>query len=215
MALLESVADAFPDRAEPLVALGDIFRRNEQWNDGTAAYDRALERVDVIEPRHWSWFYSRGITHERAGRWDQAEADFLKALELEPGQPFVLNYLGYSWIDRGINLERGREMIEEAVAQRPRDGYIVDSLGWVHYLLGNYQEAVRHLERAVELSPNDPTINDHLGDAYWRVGRRKEAQFQWRRAFDMGPTEPGQAENLQRKIADGMPPHHSADTPEQ
>lgn len=144
-ALLEQVATAFPDRAEPLVVLGDIFRRHEMWNQATAAYDRALARTKEIGREHWSLLYSRGITHERAGRWKQAEEDFLRALELEPGQPFVLNYLGYSWIDRGENLERGREMIEEAVSQRPRDGYIVDSLGWVHYLLGNYDEAVKHL----------------------------------------------------------------------
>ncbi|WP_404380791.1 tetratricopeptide repeat protein [Caenispirillum salinarum] len=214
-ALLEQVAKTHPDRAEPLVVLGDILRRNERWDRATEAYDRALERAGEIGPEHWAWLYSRGITHERAGRWEQAEDDFLKALELEPGQPFVLNYLGYSWIDRGENLERGREMIEEAVAQRPRDGYIVDSLGWVYYLLGNYTDAVRHLERAVELSPNDPTINDHLGDAYWRVGRRNEARFQWRRALDMGPTEPGQAEELERKIAEGMEPRDPADVPGQ
>jgi tetratricopeptide (TPR) repeat protein len=213
--LLDEVASTYPDRAEPLVVLGDIFRRNERWNEATDAYDRALERVGAIGQEHWAWLYSRGITHERAGRWAKAEADFLKALELEPAQPFVLNYLGYSWIDRGENLERGREMIEQAVAQRPRDGYIVDSLGWVHYLLGNYPEAVRNLERAVELSPNDPTINDHLGDAYWRVGRRNEARFQWRRALDMRPTEPGQAEELERKIAEGLPSRDSASVPGQ
>lgn len=213
--LLEEVARRYPDRADPLVVLGDIHRRNDQWDQATAAYDRALDRVGTPQPEHWSWLYSRGIAHERAGRWDKAEADFRKALELEPDQPFVLNYLGYSWIDRGENLEEGRRMIEAAVAQRPRDGYIVDSLGWVQYLMGNYEDAVRHLERAVELSPADATINDHLGDAYWRVGRRTEARFQWRRALDMDPEQPGQAEDIREKIETGLPPRDPSSIPGQ
>ena len=104
------------------------------------------------------------------------------ALEFQPEHPFVLNYLGYSWADQGINLEKSREMIERAVDLRPDDGYIADSLGWVLYRMGRYQEAVAPLERAVELLPYDPVINDHLGDAYWKVGRRLEARFQWERA---------------------------------
>lgn len=203
--LVTELASAFPDRAEPLVVEGDIHRRNDQWLEAAAAYTEALNRVETVGREHWAWFYSRGIAYERSKQWDKAEADFKRALELEPDQPFVLNYLGYSWIDRGEHLEEGREMIERAVAQRPRDGYIVDSLGWVHFLMGNYGEAVTHLERAVELSPADPTINDHLGDAYWRVGRKTEARFQWRRALDMGPEEPGQADRLRDKIANGLP----------
>lgn len=202
--LLKALAKDFPNRAEPLVVLGDLHRRNKQWPDAIAAYDGSLARLPEIGAEHWSWFYSRGIAHERAGQWPQAEADFRKALELSPDQPFVLNYLGYSWIDKGMHLAEGREMIEKAVQQRPRDGYIVDSLGWVLFLMGDYQEAVRHLERAVELTPEDATINDHLGDAYWMVGRRNEARFQWQRALDMKPEEPGQAEAIQDKIRNGL-----------
>ncbi|SOD96096.1 tetratricopeptide repeat protein [Caenispirillum bisanense] len=214
VALLREVAAAFPDRAEPLVVVGDLHRRNKQWTEAVAAYDAALDRVPVIGPEHWSWYYSRGIAHERADQWSQAEADFKKALDLSPDQPFVLNYLGYSWIDKGMNLAEGREMIEKAVQQRPRDGYIVDSLGWVLFLMGDYPEAVRHLERAVELTPEDPTINDHLGDAYWMVGRRNEARFQWQRALDMKPEEPGQADRLREKIRDGLgEPEHTPAQP--
>jgi Flp pilus assembly protein TadD len=127
----------------------------------------------------------------------------LKALELEPNQPFVLNYLGYSWIEKGRHLARAQKMIEDAVRQRPRDGYIVDSLGWVLYRLGDYEKAVPHLERAVELQPSDPVINDHLGDAYWKVGRNREARFQWKRAKSLDPTDEV-LEVLEEKLESGL-----------
>ena len=138
----------------------------------------------------------------RNGR--QAEADLKKALKLYPDQPHVLNYLGYSWIDQGINLDEGMRMIRRAVEQRPDDGYIVDSLGWAYFRLGNYDEAVKNLERAVELKPDDPTINDHLGDAYWQPGRTLEAQFQWSHARDLKP-EPDDLAKIKQKLATGLP----------
>ena len=127
-----------------------------------------------------------------------------KALELQPEQPHVLNYLGYSWIDQGINLDEGMKMIKRAVDQRPDDGYIVDSLGWAYYRIGNYEDAVKNLERAIDLKPEDPTINDHLGDAYWRVGRTLEAKFQWAHARDLKP-EPEELPKIEAKIENGLP----------
>ena len=157
-----------------------------------------------MERRHWSLLYSRGIALERSKQWARAETDFIKALELEPEQPYVLNYLGYSWVDQGIHLERATGMIEKAVELRPRDGFIVDSLGWAYFRIGDYGGAVRELERAVELRPQDPVINDHLGDAYWMVGRRLEARFQWRRALALEP-EADVAGTITNKLEDGLP----------
>jgi tetratricopeptide (TPR) repeat protein len=179
------------------------LRRAERWEESADAYDAAIALIDPVEARHWTVFYQRGIAHERAGEWPRAEADFLRALELEPDQPLVLNYLGYTWVERGENLERAQEMIESAVEQRPDDGYITDSLGWVLYRLGQYAEAVPHLERAVALAPNDPIINDHLGDALWMVGRKREAAFQWRRALSFEPEEKD-AERIRRKLDQGL-----------
>jgi Flp pilus assembly protein TadD len=156
-------------------------------------------------PERWSLFYSRGIALERSGQWKRAEADLLYALELKPDQPLVLNYLGYSWIDRGENLERGLKMIEKAVELRPEDGYIVDSLGWAHYRLGDYASAVQYLEKAIELVPEDPTINDHLGDAYWQSGRAVEARYQWRRALQFGPQD-DEIKPIQAKLDGGAVP---------
>ncbi len=99
----------------------------------------------------------------------------------------MLNYLGYSWIDQGIHLDEGFKMLRRPSRCGPRTAIIVDSLGWAHFKLGDYDEAVQELERAVSLKPADPTINDHLGDAYWRIGRKLEAQFQWNHARDLNP----------------------------
>ena len=185
--ILETMAGERPTRTDALIALGDMLRARDAWDGAVAAYDRAFARIATIGERDWALLYTRGIALERSGQWDRAEVDFLQALGLRPDQPFVLNYLGYSWIEQGRNYDRALDMLRKAASLRPRDGYITDSLGWVYYRLGQYAEAVRWLERAAELVPDDPVINDHLGDAYWRVDRRVEARFQWRRALSFEP----------------------------
>ena len=165
--------------------------------------------VATPEKANWPIFYFRGICYERDKQWDKAEADLKMALTLFPDQPHVLNYLGYSWIDQGINLDEGMKMIRRAVEQRSDDGYIVDSLGWVYYRTGDYAEALKHLERAVELKPDDPTINDHLGDVYWRLGRTLEAIFQWSHARDLKP-EPDELVKIQQKLKTGLPDEPSS-----
>lgn len=201
--ILKAAAAARPEDPRPKTSLGDVFRRMEQWDNAADAYDLAIERMGELEPRHWQFLYTRGIVLERAKRWERAEADFLKALELNPDQPLVLNYLGYSWVEKGLHLDRALEMIKTAVKKRPHDGYITDSLGWVYYKLGRYEEAVPELERAVELRPEDPIINDHLGDAYWRVGRKLEATFQWNHALISDP-EPELREEIEQKLKHGL-----------
>ena len=200
---LEALAVQWPSRPEPLATQGDFLRSADRFNDAVKAYDGAIARVGKVASNDWSLFYARGVALERSGQWPRAESDFLEALKLSPDQASVLNYLGYSWVDRGENLEKAREMIERAVALRPNDGYIVDSLGWVLYREGEYEGAVDHLERAVELRPDDPVINDHLGDAYWRVGRRDEARFQWRRALSLKP-EPDLVPQIGAKLEHGL-----------
>ena len=187
--MLRAMAGERPERTDALIKLGGILHSKERYQEAVMAYDAASERLGEIRSGHWLFFYNRGIALERSKIWDRAEKDFLKALELRPEQPYVLNYLGYSWVEKGMNIERAKKMIERAVDQRQDDGYIVDSLGWVLYRLGDYVGSVKHLERAIRLKPSDPVINDHLGDAYWRVGRRLEARFQWRRALGLEPSE--------------------------
>jgi len=203
VAELEALAAERPDSFEPLYRIGNLLRAQERFADAADAYDRAYRRVTKSEPHHWSLFYFRGISLERDGQWRRAEADFLKALELQPEQPYVMNYLAYSWVEQEVNLDEAKQMLVRAVELRPNDGYIVDSLGWVYFRLGNYDDAVIYLERAVELKPQDPVINDHLGDAYWRVGREQEARFQWRRALSFEP-EADQVPVIDAKIDRGL-----------
>ena len=182
LAALQTLVDT-DDNLDALMQIGDIYRRNEDFSDAVRVYNKAEQKLGgTIPADYWQLHYVRGMSYEQLGDWPKAEADLSAALEFQPEHPFVLNYLGYSWADQGINLEKSREMIELAVNLRPDDGYIADSLGWVLYRMERYEEAVPHLERAVELLPYDPVINDHLGDAYWKVGRRLEAKFQWERA---------------------------------
>lgn len=203
--LLRKLEKERPDRIDPLVELGDIYRARGKYKASASAYNRAIARVGELQEQHWTLLYSRAIAYERSDEWGKAEPDFLKALDLMPEQPLVLNYLGYSWIDRGENLERARRMVERAVELRPTDGYIVDSLGWALYRLEEFDGAVKQLERAVSLRPEDPIINDHLGDALWRVGRELEANFQWRRALVLKPEADGMPQ-IQEKLKSGLAP---------
>ncbi|MDB5623975.1 MAG: tetratricopeptide repeat protein [Devosia sp.] len=200
---LGNIVATQPDDLDAVSVYGDMLRTDEQYGDAIKAYSTALELTGGENVSDWRFYYVRGIAYERNKQWPEAEADFLKALQLNPEQPQVLNYLGYSWIDKDMHLEEALGMIEKAVAAMPQDGYIVDSLGWAFYKLGRIEEAVRTLEQAVQLQPNDPEINDHLGDAYWRAGRRLEARFQWNVAAsvdDVGLVK----ERVQPKLAEGL-----------
>jgi tetratricopeptide (TPR) repeat protein len=203
--ILKGVTAEDPKDIEAIMALGTIERGRKRFADCALTYSQAIDAMPSRnEKGSWVTYYYRGICEERAKQWSKAEADMRKALELQPEQPHVLNYLGYSWIDQGINLDEGMKLIKRAVEQRPDDGYIVDSLGWAYYRIGNYEDAVKNLERAIDLKPEDPTINDHLGDAYWRVGRTLEAKFQWAHARDLKP-EPEELPKIEAKIENGLP----------
>ncbi len=188
---------------EAIMALGNIERSRKSYAECADTYTKAIDQIKNPQRANWLVFYFRGICHERAKNWPAAEADLKKALELYPDQAHVLNYLGYSWVDQGVHLDEGMRMIRRAVEQRPDDGYIVDSLGWAYYRIGNLEEATKHLERAVELKPEDPTINDHLGDVYWKTGRQLEAQFQWQHAAALKP-EPDELKKIEDKLKNGM-----------
>jgi tetratricopeptide (TPR) repeat protein len=205
---LDSLMKKHPDDVEVITALGNVLRSRKRYADAAEVYSRAIARIPNPDRSHWTLFYYRGSAYERSKQWAKAEADLKKALELVPDSPpsgkaQVLNYLGYSWVDAGTNLDDAFKMLKRAIDLSPRDGMIIDSLGWAYYRLGHYEDAVRELEKAVELKPGDPVINDHLGDAYWRVGRRLEARFQWQHAKDSSP-EAEDLENIVRKLENGL-----------
>lgn len=184
-ATLRQLIDQQPDDFRGYLALGSIHASLREFDEAATTYEEAMANVDLDHPRFWQMHYRLGIAYERTDRWPEAERTFQHTLTLSPDQPDVLNYLGYSWIDMNMHLDEGIEMIRTAVEQRPNDGYIVDSLGWAYYRLGDFENAVEHLERASDLRPSDAIINDHLGDAYWRVGRYLEATYQWSRVLTM------------------------------
>ncbi len=196
---LQRLAHDYPDSPLPAMREGDMLRSRRRFAEAIAAYDRAIARIRQPVQEDWLVFYDRGICYDRSHQWPKAEADFKLALTLAPDEPYVLNYLGYSWADMGQHLAQARAMIEKAVALQPNDGAIVDSLGWVMLRQGDVAEAVKTLERAVELEPEDPSINGHLGDAYWAAGRKLEATYQWRSALNFNP-EPDDAAKLEAKL---------------
>ena len=206
---LDALVKEHPDDLEAIMALGNVLRGHKKFAECADVYTKGVDTLKQPEKTNWLIFYFRGICYERSHQWPKAEADLKQALDLFPEQPHVLNYLGYSWVDQGVHLDEGMDMIKRAVQQRPDDGYIVDSLGWAYFRTGNYPDAVKQLERAIELKPEDPTINDHLGDAYWRIGRTLEAKFQWAHARDLKP-DPEDLPKIEAKLKDGLPEETSS-----
>lgn len=200
---LQTMIDERSDRIDAAWTLGDLLRSKERYAEAAKVFDVAIARVATPGPRHAALWFGRGMCRERTKNWPGAEADLKRALELMPDQPYVLNYLGYTWIDRGENLEEGMALLKRALKQRPDDGAITDSVGWAYYRLGKYDLAVEYLERAIQLKADDSTIVDHLGDAYWHVGRRREARFQWERAL-AGKPEPDRIDIIKRKLVEGL-----------
>ncbi|MFV0386479.1 tetratricopeptide repeat protein [Paracoccus sp. (in: a-proteobacteria)] len=197
----------YPDLPQVWVAFGDLLRQQERFDDAVPAYDKALELLADSSPEaRWFPLYARGIALERSGNFERAEADLQAAIKINPDQASLLNYLGYSWIDRNENLDEGLKMIQRAVYLSPEDGYILDSLAWAYYRLGRFQDAVGPMEKAVGSMTSDPVVNDHLGDIYWMVGRKREAEIQWQRALSLKPGESGDVdpERIRAKLDRGL-----------
>ncbi|MDG1020589.1 MAG: tetratricopeptide repeat protein [Emcibacteraceae bacterium] len=202
IAALLKLEKEYPDNREVLNSIAEFYRMNERFAEAIPAYSKVIDNIEEENVRDWIIYYTRGIVFDQEKRWAEAEMDFKKALEIRPEQPMVLNYLAYSWVDRGLNYVEAKKMLIRAVELRPNDGYIVDSLGWALYKIGDYEEAVPVLERAAQLETQDWAINDHLGDAYWTVGRKNEARFQWRHALSLSPDE-DKIDLIKSKIKDG------------
>lgn len=203
ISILRDLVDADPTDLIPYMTLGRLLNQHERYREATEIFNQAIELIKTPKRRHWDYFYRRAISFERLKEWPKAEASFKQALELDPNQATVLNYLGYSWVDQGIHLEEGLDMIRKAVKLRPDAGFIVDSLGWAYYRLGRYDEAVVELEKAIALLPQDAVVNDHLGDAYWQTGRKIEARFQWQHALDAEPEE-SEIPKIKKKLETGI-----------
>jgi tetratricopeptide (TPR) repeat protein len=199
----KALTQTYPGDSENWIALGDAYRDQDKDDDAIAAYDHAEKAIGTPEKRDWPLFYARAMAEDKAKHWDKAEADVNIGLKLSPDQPELLNYLGYSWVDRNEKIPDALTMLEKARRLRPYDGYIVDSVGWAYYRLGRYDEAARTLEAAVLLVPGDPTINEHLGDALWKAGRKMDARFQWNHALAFATADTDKGE-IEQKLKNGL-----------
>ncbi len=203
VALLKALLEKNPKEEQIVQTLASIESARKNYEASIPYYNRAIELAGAPEKKHWGLYYARGIAYERTKQWEKAEPDFKKALELDPEEGAVLNYLGYSWLDQNMNIPEAFDLIKKAVRLKPNDGYIIDSLGWGYYIQKDYEQALKNLEKAVELRPEDPTLNDHLGDVYWRLDRKLEAQFQWTQALTLNP-EPEDAAKIKKKLEVGL-----------
>jgi tetratricopeptide (TPR) repeat protein len=192
---------AEPGNDDAAVTLADLLRLDEDYAESATILDKVIGAK--AENADWRLLYMRAIDYQESDRWPDAERDLRAALKQKPDDPELLNFLGFSWIDRGEQLPLALSMVQKAVDLDPTSGAMIDSLGWGYYRLGDYRKAVEKLEAAVELEPADPDVNDHLGDAYWRVGRQSEARFQWDRVLTLSPTPKMQA-NVETKLKDGL-----------
>ena len=204
IALAYTLAQERPESADPFLTIGDVMRSQGRWDEAVDAYDEAFRLLDEGSSRRPELLFDLGAMLEVTGQWERAEQAFLEALESRPDNPWLLNYLGYSWADRNENLDEALDLINRALERTPNDGMVIDSLGWVLYRLGRYDEAVVELERAVGLEPAEAVIIDHLGDAYWKTGRRHEARFQWRHVLTLAPDDENLADAVRQKLEVGL-----------
>ncbi len=204
IALLKEAIRKDKDGIELRWTLANVYASESRNEDAVRTLNNVLDasREEPLADA-WRYYVTRGAALLALDRWEDAESDLKRAVDLAPEQATALNYLGYSWAERGVNLDEAFELIEKAVALQPNSGAIIDSLGWAHYQRGDYKEAVGHLEKAASLEPEDPTITDHLGDVYWRLGRPVEAQYQWKRALELEPPAKLKTE-LEKKLKDGL-----------
>ncbi len=213
IAKLDSIIAQSPNNVDAYMAKGDLLRGGDRYADAVKVYETIINNAKEIKPQHWPIFFALGTSFDKLGDWKNAERNLRRSLELSPTQPDVLNYLGYSFLMRGDNIEQARELIEKAIKKRPTDPQIMDSMGWMLYLSGDYNQAMQYLERAVSLLPADATVNEHLGDVYWRLGRKTEARFQWDRTLIYSKDE-AVLEGIRKKISEGLPALKSTDTVE-
>lgn len=195
---IAGLAQRYPDDLDVWVSYGDLLRQMKRFGESVDVYGKAIAQFGKPEKKQWMLYFARATAAESAGNWAVAEADLKTALQLNPEEPQILNFLGYSWVDRHVNLSVAMTMLEKANKLAPDNGFITDSVGWAYFKLGRFGEATAKLEEAVQQEPGDPTINDHLGDAYWQMGRKLEAGFQWNHALAFGPEEAEKAKILQK-----------------
>ena len=183
--------------------LAQFLKNNQKFKKSIKYYSKILQNISRSHELYPKVKDGRGIAYEQTGNWQKAEKDFLDSLEAKPDQAYVINYLAYSWIEKGIKIEKSLKMLEEANRLRSNDGYITDSLGWALYKLKKYEKAKQYLKKAVQLMPSDPIVNDHFADILWMNGERLQARYYWKYVLSLKDVEDDLKNKIMNKILNG------------
>ena len=184
--------------------LAEFLKNNEKFTESIKYYTEVLNKIDTTHSLYPEAKDGRGVAYERIGEWDKAENDFLSSLEISPDQAYVINYLAYSWIEKGKNIEKSLKMLEKANKLKSNDPYIIDSLGWALFKLKRYDESKNYLQLAVRLMPADPIVNDHFGDALWKIGNKIQARYYWNYVLNLEKAEKDLKEKIKNKLIKGL-----------
>jgi len=203
----EYIKDKFGTIEKPslkiIYEMGNIVKSYEKYDLSIKYYTKVLSKLDPTSLIYADVLYRRGGSYERIGNEQEADEDLLKSLEINPDAPHVLNYLAYSWLERNYKINSAIDMLEKAYAQRENDPYIIDSIGWAYYLIGDYFEAEKLLRKAVQIMPTDPIVNDHYGDILWKLGRKTQANYFWKNVLTFEDTEEKMKEDIFYKLLKG------------
>ena len=187
--------------------LANLFKDFEKYEDSIKYYTKVLNDISSDNPLYSEILYKRGVSYERLKLWKKSENDLIRSLNLAPEEPYVLNYLAYSWLERNINLEKSIEMLKIAFNKKREDPYIIDSLGWGMYLTGRYEEAEKLLQKAVQLMPLDPIVNDHYADILWKLNKNLQANYFWNYVLNLETTENEMKDKIKTKLILGVQNH--------
>ena len=190
--------------AKIIFDMGNIYKRSKKYEKAIEFYTKAMEQLDQMSASYADILYRRGGSYERIKKYKLSDIDLINSLKIVPNDPYVTNYLAYSWLERNYKIEESLDMLQEAYEQKKNDPYIIDSIGWANYLIKDYQKAEKYLLRALELMPNDPIVNDHYGDILWMLNRKIQARYFWNNALKQEDTEKEMKKKIEEKLLNGI-----------
>ena len=184
--------------------MANIYKRNKEFKKSITYYSFLLEKLNTNSEAFADVLYKRGSSYERLKEYENSDKDLLKSLSIKPDEPYVLNYLGYGWLEREYKIEDAIDMLDKAYKQKKNDPFIIDSVGWGYYLIGDFINAEKFLKKAIQLMPNDPIVNDHYGDVLWKLNRKIQAKYYWQSALNSKESEEEMKKNISKKLLKGL-----------
>jgi len=184
--------------------IANFNKNSKKYKLAIDYYNKIISKIDITSNYYSEILYRRGSSYERLGDYTKSDEDLLKSLEIDPDDAYVLNYLAYSWLERDFKINTALSMLEKAYAEENEDPYIIDSIGWAYYLIGDYIKAEKFIKMSVELMPQDPTVNDHYGDILWKLDRKIQARYFWKNALVSEEAEDKIKKNIKRKLIIGL-----------